>query len=487
MLGKMIRHWERYRRVFLGMLTLAVSCSCVSQTGGVSLVPRVDPRVELLSIVFRLAGSDEYNMSPLSRYTADIDRYFAPYKNHPAILLAKKLAEKNEVGFDAVMAMAVYLTPPPALSPVIPFTDEIPDARWGKSNAVLFTQALHDFYRDTSFEKFFTSHQAMYQLAESRFRVVLDGLDLDWYKNFYGEVPKGHFNVILGMNNGGGNYGPKVILADGQEELYAIVGCWTNDDSGNPTYSADYLPTLIHEFNHSFINPVIDQHGKEFAFVDQVYRPLASQMQAMAYGDSKVMVEESLVRAAVILYFESRKSAEEIKRMLIGEQASGFVWMDELCDLLRHYVSQRTRYPTFSSFVPAIIEFYRSLAPHITEKIASFDQRCVHVTGVQPFPNHSASADPDTKEVVITFDKPLNPEGGPRHHGYSINYGPEGEKHFPISGKPEFLPGNRSIKLLVELKPDWSYSFVLTPLAFGSADGYPLVSYTVDFKTRQQP
>jgi hypothetical protein len=99
------------------------------------------------------------------------------------------------------------------------------------------------------------------------------------------------------------------------------------------------------------------------------------------------------------------------------------------------------------------------------------------------FPNHSASVDVGTREIVVTFDKPLDPESGPRHHGYSIDYGPEEEEHFPVSGKPEFLPGNRSIKLPVELKPDWTYSFVLTPRAFRSTEGYPLVSYTVAFKT----
>lgn len=481
----MIRHSRRCSFI-LGLLILGATSSSAQRTGDLSLGPHVDERVEMLSIVFRLAGSSEYNMNQLSSYSADIDGYFASYKSHPVVLLAKKLAEKNDVGFDAVMAMAVHLTPPPALSPVIPFTDQIPDPRWGKSNAVLFTQALHDFYRDANFERFFVSHQEMYQLAESRFRAVLEGLDLGWYKKFYGEAPKGLFNVVLGMNNGGGNYGPKVIFPDGHQELYAIVGCWTKDDSGNPTFSsADYLPTLIHEFNHSFVNPVIEQNKKQFASVDQVYRPVANQMQAMAYGDPQVMVEESLVRAAVILYFESAKSSPgKTKNMIIGEQANGFVWMDDLCDMLRQFESERSRYPTFASFVPEIGQFYRLLGPRISEKIASFDQHCVHVTGMQPFPNHSANADPDVKEVVITFDKPLDPEGGPNHHGYSINYGPDGEEHFPFKGKPEFLPGNSSIKLPVELKPEWTYNFVLTPLAFRSPGGYPLKSYVVDFKTK---
>ncbi len=229
-----------------------------------------------------------------------------------------------------------------------------------------------------------------------------------------------------------------------------------------------------------------DAHKNEFASAGQVYERVAGKMQAQAYANSDTMVYESLVRAAVIQYMESRgHKSSEIQRLIRGEQSIGFVWMDEFVGLLHQYSTQRTHYPTFESFMPVVAQFYRSLAPRITETISSFHQRCVHVTDMQPFPNHTPSADPGTKELVVTFDKPLDPEAGPRHHGYSIDLSPDGEDHYPISGKPEFLPGNHSIKLPVVLKRDWNYSFVLTPLAFASQDGYPLESYTVAFKTKR--
>ena len=53
--------WSLALILFFARLTL----------GEPTLEPRVDPRVELLSIVFRLAGNSEYNMSPLKTYTAD--------------------------------------------------------------------------------------------------------------------------------------------------------------------------------------------------------------------------------------------------------------------------------------------------------------------------------------------------------------------------------------------------------------------------------
>jgi hypothetical protein len=447
----------------------------------IRLVPHVDERVELLSIVFRLAGNSEYNENELTLYTADIDRYFAAYKNHPAVAAAAKLAKDRDVGFDAVMAMAVYLSPPPELAPIVPFSDEVPEGRWGRDGATSFVSLLRDFYRDTNFHGFFTAHRDLYGLAESRFSVLLGQLDVGWYRQFYGTMPSGHFNLILGMNNGGGNYGPKVVFPDGRDELFAIIGVWSKDELGRPSFDSPsaYLGLIIHEFNHSFVNPVVYENQKEFGSAERVFQPVASQMRALAYGNPMTMVHESLVRAAVILYFESHGSEPAATRRRIrAEQLHGFVWMDELCDLLRKYQSNRQRFPTFQSFLPEIVEFYNSLAPRIDAKIADFHARCVHVLRVEPFQNHAEDVDPGIKQVTIVFDKPL--EAG----HYSINYGSEGKEHSPVSGNPQFVQGGKAITLPVELKPGWSYAFVLTSLAFRSPDGYPLESYEVSFRTK---
>ena len=68
--------------------------------------------------------------------------------------------------------------------------------------------------------------------------------------------------------------------------------------------------------------------------------------------------------------------------------------------------------------------------------------KCVHVTGLQPFASHDATVDPAIKELTITFDKALDPTAG-----YTINPGPRGMEHFPFSVRPEFLAGNKAMIL----------------------------------------
>ena len=86
-----------------------------------SVVPRVDERVELLSIVFRLAGNPEYSMNTFPKYSTEIDQYFALYTSHPGIQMAGALSARKGVSFDAGMSMAIRLSQPPELKPLSPF------------------------------------------------------------------------------------------------------------------------------------------------------------------------------------------------------------------------------------------------------------------------------------------------------------------------------------------------------------------------------
>lgn len=260
--------WSR-RSVLLPFVF--VSCVLWGQASETQTAPHVDERVELLSIVFRLAGNPEYNMNSLPKYSQQIDSYFAPYTKHAVVQMAQALRAKRGVSFDAVMAMAISVSEAPGLKPLVPFKNGMPEARWGGEGEA-FLRALRDFYRDSKFEEFYAAHQGFYRGAEARFAATLREVDFGWYPRFYGSAADLKYHLILGMNNGGGNYGPRLDLPDGRPELFSIIGCWTHDDAGDPTYPAGeaYLPTIIHEFNHSFVNPPVHKHWSEFHGAEQV-------------------------------------------------------------------------------------------------------------------------------------------------------------------------------------------------------------------------
>lgn len=465
------------------LLTLSLLIFILSTTGQnnqeILMPPKVDKRAELLSIVFRLAGNNEYNMDMYKGYVKDIHNHFDKYKNHPAIKFARNLREKNGVSFDAVMAMAIHLEQPPSLKPIIPFTDSIPEPRWGAKNSYKFVQLLQKFYVDAKCEDFFKTHEADYLKAEERFKVVFDSIDLSWFKKFYGIVPDGKSIIIIGLGNGGCNYGVKYIYPDKKEDIYAFMGTWTTDSLGIPIYSAkDYLPILIHEFNHSFVNQLINTNLTQLENSGKtIFKQIETEMSMQAYGAWELMMNEALVRASVIMYM--KKHNMNIDYEMTDQLSRSFIWIKELVDLLDQYEKDRTTYPTLGSFMPQIIAFYQGIASNIITLKENYAKTYLpHVTSIQPFVNNAMEVDPNITEIKVYFDKPLV-------NNYSFYYGDKGKKHYPLIDVIGFSDNFQAITIKVALKPNWEYQMVLKNYSFKTKEGFHLEDYLISFKTRK--
>jgi len=331
-------------------------------------LPRVDKRIELLSIVFRLAGNMEYNDEIFKSYTSDIHNHFDKYSEHELIRFTREIRDKNRIGFDAVMKMAIYLEQPPTLNSIVPFTSDIPDGRWGLENANKFLKLLQQFYTDAECDGFFNAHKELYRISAERYNDVYKSIDLKWFNHYYGTELKGSFNIVPGLGNGGGNYGVKAMLPDGSEAMYAIMQTSSIDSTNIPVYDVSFnLPTLIHEFNHSYVNEMQNKYDKELEKAGvKLYGVVSEIMNWQAYRGWGTMFNESLVRASVIRYLISHNSEMDVaKKQLISEYNRGFFWMKGLVDCLGDYEKNRDKYPTLESYMPVIINFYNGVANDI--------------------------------------------------------------------------------------------------------------------------
>jgi hypothetical protein len=100
----------------------------------------VDPRVELMSILFRLAGNEEYSQCRVPAYDQAIERWFAPFREHEAVRIARELREGDGVSFDAVMSMAVHVKDSATLAERVPLdrSNLRLDQRWHGAKARRF-------------------------------------------------------------------------------------------------------------------------------------------------------------------------------------------------------------------------------------------------------------------------------------------------------------------------------------------------------------
>lgn len=466
------------------LFSVVILCFVVSafgQDAELLAKPKVDERVELLSIVFRLADCQEYSFQRYPKYVESIEAHFGPYKNHELIKYIKNTVRPSGVGYDAVMNMAISISENYPFEPLVPFSDDIPEARWGKKKATKFLQLLNAFYLDANAQKFFEEQRPLYRSASEKFTKVYEVLDVHWYASFYGEEPKGEFRIINGLGNGGANYGPHITVND-KEIVYAIMGTWSVDSLGAPMYRVDdYFPVLLHEFNHSFVNHLVEMYSAELANSGKkIYPPLEERMRAMAYGNWEVMFAEAIVRAAVIKYLKDKHHDKTlIDSRLSNEINIGFLWTAELVEELERYDQNRDQYPTLESFMPELVKFFDRIAANINALEEAVENRRPKVVAFGPFENGSQEVDHRLDRIEITFDKAM------RGNGYSISYGAKGKKAFPKIGEVVYSEDKKSVTIALLLEPNKRYQFVLTGRSFTSEDGYGIPDYEVNFRTKK--
>ncbi|MDR1592882.1 MAG: DUF4932 domain-containing protein [Prevotellaceae bacterium] len=476
---QVVRQLNRTKMKLLTTLFFSLLTTCsFGQKSNTLEKPKVDERIEILSIVFRLADSREYSSEWFKLYTDKIQAHYKPYKNHELITFIKKLREENSVSYDAVMSMAIHLDN--KFNPLVEFTDKIPDERWGKDNAYKFVKLLKKFYKESNSKKFFKENQNLYKNVGKKFLPIYEHLDLTWYTTFYGKEPTEKFIIVNGLGNGGGNYGTSITFSNGKREVYAIMGTWSVDSLGMTKFDLnDYFPTLLHEFNHSFVNYLLEKNPDPFRESgEKIYQVVENEMSSQAYGNWKIMLNEALVRASVIKYMKDHKfSDKEIQDEINKQLNRSFLWIEELVAELEKYDQQRNIYPTLENYLPNIINAYDGYARNIDNYLIKFDEKRPKVVSINEFTNGDQNIDPSLKQITINFDKQLLGKG------YSINYG-DSKETFPNMKTFNYSDDKKSIIIGWELENNKTYNFVLTGLSFKTPNGVSMKDYTINFKTK---
>lgn len=464
----------------LPLAFVLLAAALTAQSTAPAIPVRVDPRIELLSAVFRLAGNPEYGQGRLERYNAAIEAHFAPHKEHAAVRQARELRRQRGISYDAVASFAVHLEgiDPPRFATRGRHPQRL-DKRWTEGDARSFLAHLGEFVRDTKVQEFLAGQRELHAHAEAQMqKVVAEHVAMQWFGTFFGERPKARFQVVLGLLNGGGNYGPSVLCADGTEDLYAIVGCWDKDGQGLPRYDKSVVPTLVHEYCHSFCNPVVEAHSALLAKAgDELFTRTAAAMKAQAYGNGHTLLCESLVRACVIRYRAAAEGDQAAADEAREQARRSFAWAGALADLLAtEYERDRKAYPTLHAFAPRLGAFFRDAVPRLDAQIA----KAPKVVSIVP-KDGARDVDPATKALVITFDRPM------QDGMWSVVGGGE---HFPkITGKPAYDQDRKVLTVPIELRPEWDYELWLNRGkydSFRAADGTPLPPVQVRFRTRGQ-
>lgn len=461
------------------LLGLAMAAPAAAEEAAIEV--RADMRVELMSILFRLAGNPEYAQGRVEGYAKDVEETFGGFRDHDAVRYARQLRRTRGVSYDAVMSMAVHLKDGYGLEPRLPLDPrpENLDERWRPDEAKAFLEKARDFVREAGFREFVDRHETLFASAAGRLRdTIARHAHPEWFEQFFGERPGAVFVQTFGLLNGGSCYGAR-IRTDKVEELYSILGVWMTDRDGAPTFDGSIVDTVIHEFCHSYANPLVDAHLDELrAAGETIFPRVAPSMRRQAYGSWPTMFRETLVRACVVRYVRTYGGDAAAAKQIAGEKQRSFFWIAEVEDLLASYESDRETYPDLDAFFGRIVAFFDDYAPRFAKEMEERGRAVPKIVSMTP-ENGDTSVDPSLAKITVVFDRPMK-------DGTWSMVG--GGPHFPeIAGKPAYDETRKVWTVAVKLKPEWDYRFWLNSdryKAFTSAEGVALEPVEVRFRTR---
>lgn len=365
----------------------------------------VDERIELTSIVFRLAEIPEYMNNNVTEYARSIDQWFQPYKNHPLIAFIKKMRAQNRIAYAAVTGSAPYLI---IEKGEVILNDSksitLVDPRWTEEAFSEYVSLLNNFYAQSRFYEFFKSQKVLYSEGEKAMDRILEQIDVSWFETFYGKKV-GSPSIYLAMANGPHNYS-----LDDPTSLskYGIaIGCIINP-SALPQFADRIIPVIIHEIGHNFSDPLIETYWSQVEIpFDKLYENSKIQLRRYAYGDPNTALMEWQNNLFMLMYLKEY-DPENFGYNLADMVRRGFIWMPRSVDFMKNFEENRSQFKIIDDFIPHISDFIIYTSDHSDQVLDEYEHIAPYVVNIYPIPGSNLLSVENINEIRITFSEAMN-------------------------------------------------------------------------------
>lgn len=322
---------------------------------------RVDPRVELFSILFRAANNPSYRVPARdTAYERAVRAKIDELQDHRAVVSTRRLFEEHEIGYSAPIGLAVYLQWP-SLKPRRSWAPRPPglDERWEGVDIPAYLKEVRAFVEDGEFETFFDAQKLYWGEVQASLDDFVEPFALaPWFHAFFGDAQTQHI-LVQGLLTGPHNYGANVELRSGDKEAYQVVLVWDPDEQGVPRPAESLLAYIAHEMAHAHVNPrTTDASSILQPSAEALFLRVAPQMERLAYGHWKIMVDESLVRAVTRVYLSERGATAALAEAAEQDDAQGFLWVTDLVDVLEQQRAAAGTQWHYADVLPRAIDVF---------------------------------------------------------------------------------------------------------------------------------
>lgn len=440
------------------------------------LKSHVDERVELTSLVFRLAGAEEYVNNEVKKYTDDVDAFFGKYKNHELIQFARKIRDRDSVAYNAVIKTNSLLQIKNGNVELVENADIdclLQDPRWKRETFLTFVDLLNKFYKDTNFQKFFKDHRPLYSEVEKRFDTFLSHVNTGWFLRFFGkplESPVIHISLLNGLSNYGGPG-----CSDGGS---IFIGCSRVDKDGIPDFNYynhfSLFYALIHELCHIFTSPISERYSNELSYAgDLIFPYVKEDLLKVAYGNAATMLSEGLNNLCTLLYCKDNEVPPFLEYHVRIYENHGFIWLQRAMKFMENF--KRGNYSTIEDFMPQYIGFMNFSAKNIEQIIFENEHRNPYVVEVYPSIGSTVSA--NIHAIRVDFSAPMASHG--------ISFSKDTTLIFPEFDGPAYFTSEKTLIIPVKLEKSKNYGFIL-PAGYCQSLTYPMrEDFEIKFSTEK--
>jgi len=326
----------------------------VKTVGDIDVI--VDPNVELMNIIQRLAGVPPHASAEDVPYLAKVDEYFEPYKYSTAVTMLRN----KGIAYQRPSEFGMYLN-----SDDSDFIME-PDNTFfvvhdGPANKVPYyylptlREAVREFRIESKFDQFFLSNTTDYEkLIEKHVQILKTTNFYSWLDDFYGTIQKE--KSCLYVTKLSGNYGISFVNPKGKIIPHALV-------MDQP--SADFTLFLIsHEFSHPMTHEIVDELYKDTT-IRRIFDDLYIKNETLYYSngyDNGYSILAETINQACANKFNEKIFPENVMQMISSLlESNKYIYVPVITKFLDNYQNNRSKYKTLKAFVPELKKFIVTL------------------------------------------------------------------------------------------------------------------------------
>jgi len=354
-------------------LLLCLTLGCKDKTEVVSvdqkqILVESHPNIHTSHIIELFVWPGEYPIRPL---VVKAQKYFEPFKDHPAIKLSDSLLLNEIFYFDELTEILLYLEDFPSTQ----FKYPLENSPYAAKEKIItnWIEKLSEFYKDAGVESFLNENDGFYQGARQEVISNLPSNDfVEQIESYYRETKLSYTIIPSPEMPTGGAYGyrgigPYVYTPNGMR-IYQVISASLpvrKDSISQKYYEFGFnnkefiLRNSYHEFGHAFVNTILNKEENELLLNQYEYlftKELKDVMLDQNYDNWFDCIAEHLVRLGEIRLAErsgNKKWADELRQYHTREL--NFIFIPELEKKIIQYENDQ-RFENFEEFLPNLLE-----------------------------------------------------------------------------------------------------------------------------------